>query len=110
VSLLNMHWLSANGKLPNVGVAVLERRSTGDDRIASLPAREPDERCRAFEARRFTSRMTCGKRELNGASQAANGHMYLGTQATARAADRLIFRPLFSPRRRVDAPGRWWSR
>lgn len=28
-------------------------------------------------------------------SQAANGHMYLGAQATARAADRLIFRPPF---------------
>ena len=35
----------------------------------------------------------------HGASQAADGYMYLGAQATAQAADRLIFRPPFSFRR-----------
>src|SRR5258705_5338932 len=39
--------------------------------------------------------LTCGKREPHRTSQAANGHMYLGAQATARATDRLIFRPPF---------------
>ena len=39
--------------------------------------------------------LTCGKREPHRTSQAANGHMYLGAQATARAAERLIFRPPF---------------
>src|SRR5438445_11873143 len=55
-----------------------------------------------------------GKYEPHRTSQTANGHMYLGAQAPARAADRLIFRlifrPLFSPRRRADAPERWWNR
>src|SRR5258707_15511757 len=36
--------------------------------------------------------------------------MNLGAQATARAADRLIFRPLFWPRQRAGGLGRWWSR
>src|SRR5882724_7136133 len=54
--------------------------------------------------------LTCAKREAYRTSQAANGQMYLGAQATARAAERLILRPLFLPRRRADAPGRWWNR
>src|SRR5260370_42494059 len=39
--------------------------------------------------------LTCGQHEPHGTSQASNGHMNLGAQATARAADRLIFRPPF---------------
>ncbi len=39
--------------------------------------------------------LTCSKREPHRTSQAANGHMYLGAQAAARATDRLIFRPPF---------------
>jgi hypothetical protein len=40
-----------NGQLPNIGVAdACARRSAGDDGIASLPSRDLDERCGAFEA------------------------------------------------------------
>ena len=46
-------------------------------------------RSQGFEYRspgRCIALLTCGKREPNGASQAANGQMYLGAQAAARAA------------------------
>lgn len=55
-------------------------------------------RCIAF--------LTCSQHEPHGTSLAAKGHVYFGAQTPARAADRLIFRPLFSPRRRADAPRR----
>ena len=39
--------------------------------------------------------LACGQGNPHGTAQAANGHMDLGAQAAARAADRLIFRPPF---------------
>src|SRR5258708_24666099 len=49
--------------------------------------------------------LTCGQHEPHGTSQASNGHMNLGAQATARAADRLIFRPPF-----LAPAACWWAR
>src|ERR1700690_3581527 len=49
--------------------------------------------------------LTCGKREPHRTSQASNGHVNLGAQATARAADRLIFRPPF-----LAPAACWWAR
>src|SRR6267142_478373 len=49
--------------------------------------------------------LTCGQHEPHGTSQASNGHVNLGAQATARAADRLIFRPPF-----LAPAACWWAR
>src|SRR5260221_14291078 len=49
--------------------------------------------------------LTCGQHEPHGTSQASNGHMNLGPQATGRAADRLIFRPPF-----LAPAACWWAR
>ena len=56
-------------------------------------------------ALRCVALLTCGQRESHGTSQTSNGHMNLGAQATARAADRLIFRPPF-----LAPAACWWAR
>src|SRR5258705_8907964 len=68
----------------------------GHDDLVSLPA-SSRLRCIAL--------LTCGQREPHRTSQASNGHMNLGAQATARAADRLILRPPF-----LAPAACWWAR